>query len=221
MMLAVSPHCDDAVLACGELLCSHPDALVVTVFAGDPPPGLATTPWDRDCGFATGDDVMAARRAEDTKAFARVGARGMWLPFRDRQYGEPPAVAAIAAALHAIVAREAPREVCFPLGLFHSDHVLASDAALSLAAAHPGIAWSAYEDALYRGIAGAAAARVDALRARGIALRRVEHTSTAATLARKRAAIACYRSQLRGLGTPARLGHRDALAAEARWRLAP
>jgi LmbE family N-acetylglucosaminyl deacetylase len=219
MLLAISPHCDDAVFACGERLCAHPGALVVTVFAGDPPLGHAATPWDRDCGFAPGDDVMAARRAEDRRAFARIGARGAWLPFRDRQYAEPPPVEDIAAALDALLARESPDEVCFPLGLFHSDHVLASDAALRVAARFPRVAWAAYEDALYRGIDGAVAARVAALRERGFLLERRQQPSDAITRARKRAAVACYASQLRGLHTPARLGHEDALAPEALWRL--
>lgn len=218
-MLVISPHCDDAVFACGERLCTHPGSVVVTVFAADPPLGQPATPWDRDCGFAPGDDVMALRRAEDRRAFARLGARGVWLPFRDRQYGASPPADDIAAALDALVAREVPDEVCFPLGLFHSDHVLASDAAVQVAARHPRIAWLAYEDALYRGIDGAVPARLAALRERGLTLRRIESPSDAVARARKRAAVACYRSQLRGLHTPSRPGHRDALAPEAAWRL--
>ncbi len=217
-MLAVSPHCDDAVLACGERLSLQAnDALVVTVFAGNPPPGAPLTSWDRDCGFRTSGEVMPRRREEDRCAFARLGVRGAWLPFRDRQYGEPPSAREIAVALGAYVVRERPGQVCFPLGLFHSDHALVSEAALSLVALHPETAWYAYEDALYRSLEDAVEERVDALRRRGFVVRAGTQTTAPASLKRKRAAMACYRSQLRGLRTPQRLGHRDALAPEAYW----
>jgi LmbE family N-acetylglucosaminyl deacetylase len=219
-MLAISPHCDDAVFACGERLVAHPGALVVTVFAGDPPAHAALTSWDRDCGFRTGADAMPRRRAEDRRAFAALGVRGEWLRFLDSQYGDSPPVPAVAAALDTLIARESPREVCFPLGLFHSDHVLVSEAALALIAMHPETAWIAYEDALYRTIADAVEERVDALRRRGLALRAAPGSGTPAALLRKRSAIACYSSQLRGLRTPQRLGHRDALAPEACWSVA-
>jgi LmbE family N-acetylglucosaminyl deacetylase len=216
-MLAISPHCDDAVFACGERLCAHPGALVVTVFAGDPPPGTPLRAWDRDCGFRASADVMPRRREEDRRAFAALGVRGEWLAFRDSQYGDSPAAREIAATLEALIVRELPRQVCFPLGLFHSDHTLVSEAALSLVALHPETTWYAYEDALYRSLDESVEERVDALRRRGFVLRAVTRTTALPTLRRKRAAIACYRSQLRGLCTPRRLGHRDALAPEAYW----
>ena len=46
-------------------------------------------------------------------------------------------------------------------------------------------------------------------------------TSFAAASRAKRRAILCYASQLRGLGTPGRPGHRDALAPESYWKLSP
>jgi LmbE family N-acetylglucosaminyl deacetylase len=110
--------------------------------------------------------------------------------------------------------------VCFPLGLFHSDHVLASDAVIGLVPAHPDIAWWAFEDALYRSLDNAVAERVDLLRRRRLLLEAVPAPPGAAdTARRKHAAIACYRSQLRGLATPNRLGDRDARSPETYWRV--
>lgn len=218
-MMVISPHCDDAVFACGERIGTRAGTLVVTVLAGDAPRGTPLTPWDRDCGFRDGDAVMAARRAEDRCAFARLGARGEWLPFRDRQYGVSPSAVDVAKALEDLVRRVSPADVCFPLGLFHSDHVLVSDAALELVGRHPRTAWHAYEDALYRALDHAVEERVTALRRRGFRLAPAAATTDATALGRKRRAIACYRSQLRGLRTPARLGHRDALAAETYWSI--
>ncbi len=47
-VVVVSPHLDDAVLGCGQLLAAWPGATVVTVFAGKP--AVYPTPqreWDR------------------------------------------------------------------------------------------------------------------------------------------------------------------------------
>src|SRR5581483_9049450 len=85
--------------AAETLLAEQPGAVVFTVFAGGPPAAAALTPWDADCGFRPGDDVMARRRAEDAAALELVGATPRWLPFRDAQYGEPAAIATIGAAV--------------------------------------------------------------------------------------------------------------------------
>jgi len=59
-VLAVSPHLDDAVLSTGRLLAACAGAVVVTVLAGFPEPGLALTDWDR---------------AHQADTFARVSKR--------------------------------------------------------------------------------------------------------------------------------------------------
>ena len=92
-ILAISPHLDDAVFSCGELLASAPGAKVVTVFAGGPPAGASMTSWDADCGFRADDDVIAARRGEDARALEMLGASPVWLPFWDDQYARAPALA--------------------------------------------------------------------------------------------------------------------------------
>ena len=61
---------------------------VLTVLAGDPeaadvPPGS----WDEAAGFTTASAAAAARREEDRAACEHLGARPLWLPFWDRDYG--------------------------------------------------------------------------------------------------------------------------------------
>ncbi len=191
----------------------------MTVFAGGPPPGAAPTRWDAAAGFVAGDDVAARRRAEDRAALARLGARPVWLDFWDSQYGRTPPVAEVAAALDAAIAAEAPDAVAIPLGLWHSDHRLAHEAGAGLARRRPGLRWLAYADAIYRRFPDAGIAeRFAALAAAGLAARPAAAPGTPAGEA-KRAALACYHSQLRALAAPGYPGFADALAPEAYWRL--
>src|SRR5690242_7567872 len=129
-VLVVSPHCDDAVFACGDYLATHPGAIVVTVFAGRPPAGSALTAWDAAAGFRSADEVIAARRAEDRAALALLGAVPIWMEFRDAQYGPSPSPDDLVRALGALLATLRPRTLVLPLGLFHSDHDLAHRATL-------------------------------------------------------------------------------------------
>ena len=214
----VSPHCDDAVFACGDLLAACPGAIVVTVFAGRPASYGPVTPWDAACGFRAGDDVMRRRRAEDRDALRRLGATPVWLDFCDAQYGAPPHVGAVARVLDAAIAATRPTAVFAPLGLFHSDHALAHAAALRVRARRPRLGWFLYEDAMYRRIPRLLDARLGALRAAGLSPAR-------AALAfeprpeRKVAAVACYRSQLRALARPGYPGYADAFEREGYWRI--
>src|SRR3954468_24729127 len=98
-VVIVSPHLDDAVFGCGELLAARPGSVVVTVFAGAPPTYETVTEWDALAGIHPGEDVLAARRAEDRAALGALGARPVWLDFRDSQYHDSPTVPEIAAAL--------------------------------------------------------------------------------------------------------------------------
>jgi LmbE family N-acetylglucosaminyl deacetylase len=217
-LVAVSPHCDDAVFACADFIAAHPGARVVTVFAAGPA-DARLRPWDADCGFEPGDDVMRVRRAEDRAALALLAAQPIWLRFRDDQYGHTGDVGDIARALTRIVDALRPSVIAAPLGLFHRDHLLAHEAALLVRARRPRPTWLAYEDAIYRRFPGAPArARLDALRAAGIDVRRAGHGGRPASPLKRRA-VACYRSQLRGLATAGRAGHGDAFAPEALWRL--
>jgi LmbE family N-acetylglucosaminyl deacetylase len=215
--LFVSPHLDDAVFACGAWIASAAPATVVTVFAGSARPGAASAPWDGECGFHAGDDVVALRREEDRAALALLGAQPIWLDFRDDQYGESRGADAIAVALADAIDREAASAIHCPLGLFHSDHRRASDAALALFDRFASLDWNVYADAISRRIEGASDARVRDLAARGFALERASPRIAAGAGERKRAAVACYASQLRALRT--RRSHDDVFAPETHWRL--
>ena len=217
--LFVSPHLDDAVFACGQWIASLPSSIVVTIFAGAPPADAALTSWDAECGFENGDDVIAARRVEDRGALALLRATPVWLDFRDDQYGEPRTTPTIAETLSSVIIREQPSAIHFPLGLFHRDHVRASDACAMLVDRLDEQAFFAYEDTLYRRIAGAVDERMNTLRARGFDLERCSPSLGDDAATRKRDAVARYRSQLRALRT--REACDDIDAPEAHWRVRP
>src|SRR5687768_4362539 len=120
-LAVISPHFDDAVFGCGDLLAVCPGAVVVTIFAGRPPAYGTLTAWDAAAGFGEGDDVVAARREEDRAALAHVGATPAWLDFCDSQYARPVALDTITATLADTLRHLAPSAVVAPLGLFHSD----------------------------------------------------------------------------------------------------
>ncbi|HEY3831250.1 MAG TPA: PIG-L family deacetylase [Acidimicrobiia bacterium] len=216
--VVVSPHLDDAVLSCGALIAADPGTLVVTVFAGRPQPGLSGEPtdWDRSCGFAAGDDVLAARRHEDDCACAALGAEPRWLDFVDYQYGEPVAVDEIAAELGAVIEALAPAELFVPLGLVHPDHDR-THRACRLLIGRTTLTVFAYEDLPYRALEGAVDTRITELDAAGLNPRRVD-LGVDGRDARKHEAIACYASQARGLAA-AWPGYERVLTREYYWRL--
>jgi LmbE family N-acetylglucosaminyl deacetylase len=212
------------VFGCAGLIARHPGAVVVTVFAGGPPRGTALTPWDALAGFRPGDDVVAARRAEDRVALGVLGARPVWLDFWDAQYGPSPDAAAVTGALWEAVAgildgweRRARVTLALPLGLFHSDHHLAHEACLALLRQRPALRAVAYEDALYRRIPGLVEERLARLAAGGVRIAGAENGGDVAGV--KRAAVARYRSQLRALRAPGKPGLDDLRAPERYWRL--
>ena len=205
-LVAISPHLDDAVLGCAGLMAAHPGATVVTVTAGRPGPHPLTD-WDRTCGFADGDDVVGARRAEDKVALALLHADPVWLDFLDRQYadGKAPDPVQVAAALRPIAGRAAL--IASPLGLMHPDHIAVATACALLRPA----GWVVYEDAIYRAHEGAAGAALAAMRQTGVDLEPVDVPDAPA----KREAIAAYTSQVKGL---AHLLD-DAYRPERYWRV--
>lgn len=135
-VLIVSPHLDDAVLSCGQLMAGRPDAVVVTVFAGVPPDDGWLKDYDRKCGFRSSREAVLARREEDVRALARLHAHPRHLDFLDDQYpphGQRRTEMEIEEALCVEIERVNPQYVLCPLGLMHPDHRLASIAALSAA----------------------------------------------------------------------------------------
>lgn len=218
-LAVISPHLDDAVLGCAELIAANPGATVVTVFAGRPPGNPELTSWDARAGFAAGDDVAAARRDEDRAALRELGAHPVWLDFPDTQYGETPTVEAVAKALDGALDQIRPDAVAIPLGLFHSDHRLTSDAAVWVMQSRPGSRWLAYADAIYRRVPELLDERLGSLAERGVEPVSAGQSGGPASELKRRAA-ACYTSQLRALAVSWDGGHADAFEPEDYWTLA-
>ena len=88
----LSPHLDDAAYSLGaairEGVLSGAEVSVITVFAGDPNSSEEASPWDRRFGFRSAGEAASARREEDGRACAILGASPVWLPFDDR-HGRP------------------------------------------------------------------------------------------------------------------------------------
>jgi LmbE family N-acetylglucosaminyl deacetylase len=221
-LVIVSPHLDDAVLGCGRLMAAVPGATVVTVYAGAPaeyPDPM--THWDTIAGFRAGDDVLEARRAEDTAALALLDATPRWLDFVEHQYLPRPEWVgpdATVDTLETVLRSLRPTAVALPFGIANPDHVATHDAALGVRARYPEPSWLCYEDTGYKHIPGLLAWRVSQLfRSRvwptPVAL------ATGGDDTRKRAALACYASQLRALEQDWQLG-RKLVAPEQLWRLA-
>jgi LmbE family N-acetylglucosaminyl deacetylase len=228
-VMVISPHLDDAVFSCGELLSAHPHATVATIFAGTPPAGHTTTDWDRACGFRSACEAMVARRNEDASALLTLGARPVWLNFLDSQYCDGSAGATapqaddIAESIALLITREQPDAVLFPLGLFHSDHDLAHRACLAAWQARssqvlpgqPSPRWLAYEDALYRRMDGLREQRLAGMNESGVRAS-VYPVTWQGDRAAKAAAVACYASQLKAFGPG---GYDDTADPEGYWSL--
>ncbi|KRB15087.1 PIG-L family deacetylase [Achromobacter sp. Root170] len=201
-LAVISPHLDDAILSCAGLLAARPGSTVVTVYTARAPTPNLLTDWDRRCGFANAAAAMECRLAEDREALRSVGATGKGLDFLDSQYTSTADEDAplITERLFYLLMRLAPATVVMPLGLFHSDHVRVSDAALMIRDALPGVAWFGYEDVPYRQQQGVVQARLSQLQERGVTATPAHLAVDAAGKAR---AIGVYASQLMGLDSTA------------------
>jgi LmbE family N-acetylglucosaminyl deacetylase len=225
-VVVVSPHLDDAVLGCARFMSVHPGVTVVTVFAGNPeayPEPMRT--WDVQSGFAPGDDVMEARRREDHAALALVDATPMHLRFVEHTYnpGDRPVAPAVLAD-GIVTALEAldPTLVLAPFGLANPDHDVTHRACmLARDRLEAEVSWWCYEDSGYKHIPGMLAWRVSSLFRRGLWPTPVCPTVDPSE-ARKRAAIACYPTQMLALEDDWAIGAKLAAPApEQFWRLAP
>jgi LmbE family N-acetylglucosaminyl deacetylase len=225
-IVIVSPHLDDAVLGCSHVMGAHPGTAVVTVFAGRPdeyPSPMER--WDALCGFVEGDEVHAARRAEDAAALAVLDAQPVWLDFVEHSHlprEERVQSVDVVETLTATLRELSPSAVFAPFGLANPDHDCTHEAAM-LARDRLGddVAWFCYEDTGYKHIPGLLAWRIARLFKSG-----VWPTPAAVPvipdLARKQAALDRYPSQLRALEAEWRLSAKlDAPAPEQYWRLAP
>jgi LmbE family N-acetylglucosaminyl deacetylase len=228
-LVVVSPHFDDAVLGAGQLIARHAGSIVVTVMGGQRRAGSYddVTWWDALGGFQPGEDVVAARRFEDEKALAVLGAAQRWLDFNDHQYDEGgpakarPGAADIAEALDALLVAEAPTAVVVPMGLANPDHVLTHDACRLVIDARPDWAWFAYAEAGYEHIPGILAWRIGRLMKSGLWPTPAPVVADDG-LAAKRAALECYVTQLPPLAED--WGYdvtSNPRISESFWRLAP
>jgi LmbE family N-acetylglucosaminyl deacetylase len=217
-LLVVSPHCDDAVFSCGSLLSAHPGSIVVTVFAAGPASDEPLTEWDQASGFQPGDDVMAARREEDRRALSLLAAHPLWLQFHDSQYRRSPTREGLARTLRIVVQTIKPHAIMIPWGLFHSDHILVSDACLALRRHFLDPAWFLYEDAIYRRIPDLLSRRIALLRNCGL-YAQVASVGPNHSRDRKFEAASCYRSQLTALTSHGRPGCQDLFERERVWRM--
>ncbi len=92
-IIYLSPHLDDAVLSAGGLIRSQCDAgnsvEIWTIMAGVPGPGEPTDfarLMHQVWGFANGEETVTARRLEDRRAAAEVGAQPVHFDFLDCLY---------------------------------------------------------------------------------------------------------------------------------------
>jgi LmbE family N-acetylglucosaminyl deacetylase len=121
----LSPHLDDAVYslgaAIGESARAGAHITVVTVFAGHPDSTRPASPWDRRFGFRSAGEAARARREEDRRACALLGASPVWLPFDD-EHGEPAGGDELWESIQAAVGEvDAVLLPGFPLS--HEDHL--------------------------------------------------------------------------------------------------
>jgi LmbE family N-acetylglucosaminyl deacetylase len=132
-VLVISPHLDDAVLSCAQLLKSRQDSTIVTILAGCIPGEHGG--WSgRTTGLSVAKDANAVRREEDRCAARALGARTVWIDIPAQEYG-PDAFPSerlrrVQDAIDTTVAAIETRSVFVPLGVTHRDHVLVSDAGL-------------------------------------------------------------------------------------------
>jgi LmbE family N-acetylglucosaminyl deacetylase len=226
-VVVVSPHLDDAVLGCANFMAAHPGAMVVTVFAGNPPayPADPMRKWDVQSGFAPGDDVMEARRHEDAAALDLLDATPVHLEFVEHTYNpddRPVAPDVIVEGLAPALAALSPTVVLVPFGLANPDHDVTHRACLlARDRFDETVSWWCYEDSGYKHIPGMLAWRVSSLFRRGVWPTPV-CPPTDVHETRKQAAIACYPTQLRALEDDWAIGAKlSAPAPEQFWRLAP
>jgi LmbE family N-acetylglucosaminyl deacetylase len=217
-LLVFSPHLDDAVFSCGELIAAHAGSEVLTVFASAPREPVALTSWDAASGFGSTEDAIARRWQEDDEALSRLFAHPTRLAFCDSQYDASPSTQALGDKLHQLLKQNAADTVLLPAGLFHSDHVLLHEALLAQMHRHAEKRWLMYEDALYRRIPGLLQQRLAALAHGEVRATPFEFSSDARLHALKRQAVACYASQLHALQLAAN-GYADVYAQERYWLL--
>jgi len=130
--IILSPHFDDAVLSCWDVLASAGVVLVVNVFAGEPPAGTLGW-WDELAGASDSAATVRTRVKEDRQALALAGRASINLPFLDSQYRQgDQAPGEIVQALRGVLVTDARIYAPASLGDHHPDHTAVRAAALAL-----------------------------------------------------------------------------------------
>ena len=124
-IVVVSPHLDDGVLSLGAAMASWARrgrrVELLTVLACDPDSEAPAGGWDARGGFATEGEAARARREEDRRACARLGAVPAWLPFGSVDFERHGTDAEVRDAVAAALA--GADEVLLPgFPLTHPDH---------------------------------------------------------------------------------------------------
>jgi hypothetical protein len=228
----LSPHLDDAVLSCWQVLTEPGELFVVNVFAGIPGNLRAPAWWDRYTGATDSAARVRERIDEDREALALAGRTAVNLGFLDEQYRDDeqaldPLIEEIGRLLPAGATVYAPAAFAS-----HTDHALVRAAALRLRAA--GFDVSLYADLPHANVHGlpawvrnshrpaskdlVGAAWEHALAGSG-AMGPTVHELDPDAHSRKLAAVAMYGTQIGALaelvGRP--LSDRDALGYEVVW----
>ena len=173
----VSPHLDDAVLACGGTM-AHlarrvAPIVMVTAFTEPPPPDMKISPLAAALRYAWAGDYRQ-RLDEDRRVAGMLGARVVWLGLLDAVYRDPslddaalvdpafdvrqdPTLRELTARLVRVIVEHRDALVFVPLGVGnHRDHLLCHAAAAAAErAAAPGTRFYYYEDFPYSTIAPA------------------------------------------------------------------
>jgi len=235
----LSPHFDDAVLSCWQVLDAGGEVTVVNVFTASPPSGRPSAWWDRLTGASDSIARMAERRAEDDAALALAGCESLSLGLLDDQYRT--ADIGTGEVLERLRGALAPGSTLYAPAAMdgHRDHVLVRDAVLSLAGeGWPLVLYADLPHAIPDGWpswvtgvrkrpgADPGASWDRALDAAGLALEELAacvRPLEPPARARKLAALDCYRTQREALDrfSFAPLADPRALAWEVYWRVPP
>jgi LmbE family N-acetylglucosaminyl deacetylase len=129
----LSPHLDDAVLSCWQILTQPGDVTVINVFTGVPTGREEPAWWDRYTGAADSGERVRERIEEDRRALSLAGRIPVNLDLLDAQYrgGKPPP--SLTGRLMELIE---PGALVYAPATFadHADHRLVGAAALALRA---------------------------------------------------------------------------------------
>lgn len=131
----ISPHLDDAVLSCGQMIDAEDNTEIVTVFGGIPQStNDYVTAYDKKSGFSTSFEAMMSRREEDKAACKILKSTYQHLPYLDIQYVDDGIKSydldEIKMSIKRIV--DSADVVIAPLGLMHSNHTIVSELVLNV-----------------------------------------------------------------------------------------